>query len=178
MPMIYDPISGRTVYVAALVGGGGGSGGGIQTVLTIAERNALTDKGTVYVVDARGDSTVTSGGAVYIWNVLSLDWDKISEAESLEVAQQIIAALTNYYNKTQIDNTKLTGSFTTTNLSNGRLTITHTQGNRSWVGKIQTNTGEEIEPDLITCVNNAIYVDLTSYITMMSSNTWTYLFIT
>jgi hypothetical protein len=41
----------------------------------------------VYVVDATGDMTVTSGGATYLYDneIGALNWIKISEAESLDV---------------------------------------------------------------------------------------------
>lgn len=55
-------------------------------VQTIAERNALSGAvvGTIaYVVDATADTSVTSGGATYIYNATS--WTKISEWESMDL---------------------------------------------------------------------------------------------
>jgi hypothetical protein len=55
-------------------------------VADIAARNAISDKYEgllVWVVDASGDTTVTSGAAEYIWTGTS--WAKLSEAESLDV---------------------------------------------------------------------------------------------
>lgn len=56
------------------------------SVANIAARNALTGITTgdiVYVVDATGDATVTSGWAVYMWQGAA--WSKISEQESIDV---------------------------------------------------------------------------------------------
>lgn len=51
----------------------------------IAKRNQLTKKGSVYVKDASGDSTVAHGGAFYIYNDADGQWVKIAEAESMDV---------------------------------------------------------------------------------------------
>jgi hypothetical protein len=56
------------------------------SVANITARNALTglsQSDTVYVVDATGDSTVTSGWAIYMW--LGSSWLKTMEQESLDV---------------------------------------------------------------------------------------------
>ena len=42
----------------------------------------------VYVVDATDDSSVSSGGATYLYDVINEIWIKISEAESLDVVLQ------------------------------------------------------------------------------------------
>jgi hypothetical protein len=58
------------------------------SVATISARNALTGitvGDIVYVVDATGDATVTSGWAVYMWQ--GATYSKISEQESIDVVQ-------------------------------------------------------------------------------------------
>lgn len=66
---------------------GGGLGGTTGAVVTadIPGRDALTPTSgqIVYVVDATGDSTVTSGAASYIYD--GVNWQKVSEFESLDV---------------------------------------------------------------------------------------------
>lgn len=59
----------------------------IYVVDTIADRLTVdTDKSRyVYVVDASEDSTVTSGGASYLYNTVTEDWVKISESESMDL---------------------------------------------------------------------------------------------
>jgi len=55
---------------------------------TIADRdtNALNNNHKyVYVTDATGDATVTSGGATYLYNSTTTTWIKVSEAESMDV---------------------------------------------------------------------------------------------
>lgn len=71
-------------------------------VADITERNALPAEkktGLVVVADASGDDTVTSGMASYVWKPSDTDdgtgtWQKVSEAESLDVD------LSAYFNKT------------------------------------------------------------------------------
>lgn len=56
-------------------------------VADITARDAITDKFSglhVWVVDASGDATVTSGGAEYIWTGSA--WAKLTEAENLDVS--------------------------------------------------------------------------------------------
>lgn len=91
-------------------------------VANIAARNALvlTQTISVYVTDATADSSVTTGGAYYIWNSSNSTWIKTAEAESMDVAlswanisgkpsstvSQIDAAVGNSHthsNKTQLD---------------------------------------------------------------------------
>ena len=59
----------------------------IYVVDTIADRLTVdTAKSRyVYVVDASDDSTVTSGGASYLYNTVTEDWVKISESESMDL---------------------------------------------------------------------------------------------
>ncbi len=61
-----------------------GGGAGAKVVADITARDALTpEEGLIaYVVDATGDSTVTSGGASYIYD--GSNWIKISEFESMD----------------------------------------------------------------------------------------------
>lgn len=61
----------------------------LQIVNTIAQRNALTPTVNlpVYVKDATGDPTVTTGGAFYLYELATLTWIKLSEMESMEIVQ-------------------------------------------------------------------------------------------
>lgn len=56
-------------------------------VADIAARNALnpTKIINVYVEDATGDATVTSGGAYYLYKLSNSTWIKTAESESLDV---------------------------------------------------------------------------------------------
>lgn len=93
-------------------------------VVDIAARDALTLTSTryVYVKDATGDTTVTSGGATYLYdpNGTPSHWIKVSEAESLDVQvtwaalegkptstpaqiDAAVAATHTHANKTQLD---------------------------------------------------------------------------
>lgn len=57
-----------------------------RIVEDIEARDRLENKsGTVYVTDASGDDTVTSGGAYYLYNKDSQQWVKVAEAESLDI---------------------------------------------------------------------------------------------
>ena len=58
-----------------------------EIVDNIAARDALTLSGNkfVLVLDATGDSTVTSGAATYAWRSSNSTWVKVSEYESLDV---------------------------------------------------------------------------------------------
>ncbi len=59
--------------------------GSIVVVANIAARDAVTavTGTTAMVLDATADPTVATGAATYVWN--GTTWDKISEAESLDV---------------------------------------------------------------------------------------------
>jgi hypothetical protein len=59
----------------------------LQVVNTIAERDALalTYNTFVYVIDATADSTVSVGGATYVYNVSTSAFTKTSESESMDV---------------------------------------------------------------------------------------------
>jgi hypothetical protein len=58
----------------------------LEVVANIAERNALTPTTNqlVLVLNATGDSTVSSGAATYLYRLATASWVKISEAESLD----------------------------------------------------------------------------------------------
>jgi hypothetical protein len=66
-----------------------GSANDLTIVNDIAARNALLPLTTakwVYVIDATADSTVTVGGATYLYNPAGAgSWVKSSEAESMDV---------------------------------------------------------------------------------------------
>jgi len=62
--------------------------GSIQRVTDITARNIITnlyDNKLVFVINATGDITVTSGWAMYIYNSTTLAWTKIVDGESLDV---------------------------------------------------------------------------------------------
>lgn len=104
-----------------------GSGGAI-IVDTIAARNAITDPMNaqqVYVVDASGDPTVSTGGATYIYRLSNTTWIKQSEAESLDLS----LAWEN-----------ITGRPTAT-VANIDLAVTqrHTHANKTQLDKISEN---------------------------------------
>jgi hypothetical protein len=67
------------------------SGSGVRIVDTIADRDAITPKANgmlVYVLDATGDSTVSSGAASYLWRESTTQWVKLTEYESMDVSVQ------------------------------------------------------------------------------------------
>lgn len=66
------------------------------------------------------------------------------------------------------------GTFTNATLSEGVLTITHTEGLTNFIKlvNISDNNEEQIIPDDITFATNTILVDLTSYGTL--TGTWEY----
>lgn len=81
-------ISSWTGLTPGRPGSGGGSTSTLPKIVNdIAERDELSvPKGQqVLVLDATGDSTVTSGSATYIWND---EWIKLSESESMDVVLQ------------------------------------------------------------------------------------------
>lgn len=59
----------------------------VYTVNTILERNALVlpRNSIVLVADARGDNTVRTGGALYVYNKSANSYIKVSEFESMGV---------------------------------------------------------------------------------------------
>ncbi|WP_301585027.1 hypothetical protein [Halomonas alkaliantarctica] len=68
-------------------GGGGGSANTLEIVDDIAARDALapTTNVLVLVLDASADETVTAGAATYAYRANTSAWNKISEAESMDV---------------------------------------------------------------------------------------------
>jgi hypothetical protein len=63
------------------------AGCGVTIVDTIAARDALAKSNGMYVlvIDATGDSTVTSGSASYVWRSATSSWIKLTEYESLDL---------------------------------------------------------------------------------------------
>lgn len=59
----------------------------ILVVATIAARDALTPDHNVLALalDATGDATVTTGSALYVYQLATTTWHKVSEFESLDV---------------------------------------------------------------------------------------------
>jgi hypothetical protein len=99
-----------------------GAANELTIVADIAARNALTPTRSVYcfVENATADTTVSSGGATYLYKPSGSTWIKTSEAESMDVTvswasltgkptstpAQIDAAVSNSHthaNKTQLD---------------------------------------------------------------------------
>lgn len=94
----------------------------LTIVANIAARDALSPTKVmyVYVQDATGDATVSSGGATYMYNPATSAWIKVSEAESMDVVlnwsnivgkpssspaqiDAAVAATHTHSNKTQLD---------------------------------------------------------------------------
>jgi hypothetical protein len=94
----------------------------LTIVANIAARDALAPTKTmyVYVENATGDATVSSGGATYLYKLSNTTWIKVSEAESLDVVlnwsaiqgkptssaaniDSAVSASHSHANKTQLD---------------------------------------------------------------------------
>lgn len=76
---------------------------GVKYVATYADLNSLSDeekKALVFVIDATGDTTVTQGSAMYVWQ--NAAWLKIAETESLDIDVDAI--------KCDYDNVQATGA--------------------------------------------------------------------
>lgn len=76
---------------------------GVKYVATYADLNSLSDeekKALVFVIDATGDTTVTKGSAMYVWQ--NAAWLKIAETESLDIDVDAI--------KCDYDNVQATGA--------------------------------------------------------------------
>ena len=60
---------------------------GLDIVATIAARNALTpSNGSMcLVLDATGDATVQAGAAMYVYQLATTTWIKVSEYESMDL---------------------------------------------------------------------------------------------
>lgn len=74
--------------VAAMIASAMSGGNQLTIVADIPARNALLPLTTakwVYVINAMGDVTVTSGGATYLYNPGTLAWVKAAESESMDV---------------------------------------------------------------------------------------------
>lgn len=73
--------------------------GQAKIVADIAARNALAPTSVVqaYVKDATGDTTVTAGAALYIYDPGTSAWSKIAEFESMDVTGHT------HSNKTTLD---------------------------------------------------------------------------
>lgn len=108
--------------IQAMIDASIGAANELTIVPTITARNALTPTKAVYVYveNATGDPTVTSGGATYLYKTSNSSWIKTSEAESMDVAvtwasltgkpastpaqiDAAVAASHSHTNKTQLD---------------------------------------------------------------------------
>ena len=98
----------------------------------ITARNALNPTANiqVFVIDASDDTTVTSGGATYIYRLSTTSWIKISESESLDLV---------------LSWANLTGkpSSSVTDIDNA-VSLRHTHANKSELDKI----GEDVNGNL------------------------------
>jgi len=106
--------------------------GSIEIVDDITARNALNPTANiqVFVIDASDDTTVTSGGATYIYRLSTTSWIKISESESLDLV---------------LSWANLTGkpSSSVTDIDNA-VSLRHTHANKSELDKI----GEDVNGNL------------------------------
>ena len=99
---------------------------------TIAERGAPVPAKVVfaYVIDASSDSTVTSGGASYVFNPVSETWSKTSESESLDLV---------------LNWDKIEGKPTSTSTAiDSAVTDSHKHGNKTELDKIGENVSGEL----------------------------------
>ena len=129
--------------VQAMIDASIGAANALEIVADIPARNALTPTTPiyVYVTNATGDATVSSGGATYLFNPTGSTWIKTSESESMDVtvswasitgrpsssAAAIDAAVANSHthaNKTQLDQIGQNGA--------GELTYNGTQVKTEW----------------------------------------------
>lgn len=108
------------------------TGGGVQIVADIAERNALTPSNgqIVYVLDAIGDATVSSGAASYLWRQATGSWIKLTEFESMDV----VVAWMNISGKPTSNPTAIDAA----------VASMHTHGNLTQLG----NIGQDSNGDL------------------------------
>lgn len=77
--------------VAGMISSAMSGGNQLNIVADITARNALlplTSAKWVYVINATGDTTVTAGGATYLYNPGTTSWVKASESESMDVILQ------------------------------------------------------------------------------------------
>lgn len=75
------------VQLIAAAGGSGPTAPEIQVVADIPTRNMLNLQRTtlLLVLDATGDPTVHSGSAMYVWDMATLTFYKVSEFESMDI---------------------------------------------------------------------------------------------
>jgi hypothetical protein len=77
--------------VASMIASAMSGGNQLTIVADIAARDALLPLTTakwVYVINATGDTTVTAGGATYLYNPGTTSWVKAAESESMDVVLQ------------------------------------------------------------------------------------------
>lgn len=77
----------ETLISTAIAGIGPSGVNNLHVVDTITERDALnpTENIIVLVTDATADTTVTAGGATYVYDVAKTTWKKIGETESMDL---------------------------------------------------------------------------------------------
>lgn len=77
--------------VASMISSAMSGGNQLTIVADIAARDALLPLTTakwVYVINATGDTTVTAGGATYLYNPGTTSWVKAAESEIMDVVLQ------------------------------------------------------------------------------------------
>lgn len=111
--------------VASMIAAATTGGNQLTIVSDIAARDALlplTSAKWVYVIDATGDTTVTAGGATYLYNPGTTNWVKASEAESLDLV---------------LSWANLTGKPTSTPAAiDAAVTASHTHANATQLAKV------------------------------------------
>jgi len=112
----------------------------VEVVADIASRDALapTVNTQVMVLDASADPTVTSGAATYIWDNANSSWEKISEAESMDVALDW--------------NNIINGPSSSAAAIDAAVAATHTHANLTELNKI----GEDGDGDLTYSGQNVV----------------------
>jgi hypothetical protein len=136
------------VEIQTMIDASIGAANELTIVADIAARNALTPTRAayVYVENATGDTTVSSGGATYLYKTADSSWVKVSEAESLDVTvtwasitgkptstpAAIDSAVANSHthaNKTQLD---LLGQNASGELTYNGVQVKTTWGSTGW----------------------------------------------
>lgn len=84
-PGLYNDIN--NLINTAVAGIGPSGVNNLHVVDTITERDALnpTENIIVLVTDATADTTITAGGATYVYDVEKTTWKKIGETESMDL---------------------------------------------------------------------------------------------
>lgn len=116
--------------VSAMIAAAMSGGNQLTIVNDIAARDALLPLATakwVYVIDATGDATVTTGGATYLYNPNTESWVKAAESESMDLVMSWA---------------NLTGKPTSTPAAiDATVAASHTHTNKAQIDKIGEDGG-------------------------------------